>query len=143
MVIAVFASINILSAQTDSVKSNADISNPIHLYVHSAQTDSVKPTFDVFFDRPVVLAEIEGRYYENVIVEVRVSENRSNYWGVSVTVWDSAHKKRIMYSRPKAYLYGFSDGTIIIGKGNVVNYMFMFKNEEGKWLMKFREKGLY
>lgn len=137
-------SINMLLAQTDNMELTPDVSNSIHLYMHSAQAESVKPTFDVSFDRPVAIAEIEGKNYENVIVKLNVSANTRYYNGVYVTVKDPVSRKIILNkSLRKAYLYGFSDGTITVGKGNVVDYMVLYKKEEGKWIMRFREKGLY
>ena len=115
--------------------------------VLSAQEESVKPTWGVSFDRPVDIAIIEGKYYWNVIVDVKAADLGDKWDGVKVTVRDAVTKKKILKKKlTKSYLYAFSNGTIYIGKGNALTQMILYKDEEdGKrsWRMHFREKGLY
>lgn len=45
---------------------------------------------------------------------------------------------------PKTHLYAYSDGSIQVGKGNALTQLILGKPEEdGFWVMKIRENGIY
>ena len=109
--------------------------------------ESAKPSFGVKLERNVDLAVIEGKTYYNVIVELDAASIEDMFKeGVKVTVKDGENPKKKIYKKrfSKSYLYGFSDGTIQVGKGNVLTQLTLFKSKDtGNWLMEIKEKGIY
>lgn len=109
--------------------------------------ESAKPSFGVKLERNVDLAVIEGKTYYNVIVELDAASIGDMFKeGVKVTVKDGENPKKKIYKKrfSKSYLYGFSDGTIQVGKGNVLTQLTLFKSKDtGNWLMEIKEKGIY
>lgn len=110
-----------------------------------AQSESSKPTRGVELDREVGLAIIEGEVYEDVVVELKSADFGSFVSGVKITVKEAKTGKKIYKKRfSKSMLYGFSDGSIQVGKGNVLTQLMLFKSDElGAWVLSIREKGLY
>ena len=108
-----------------------------------AQEESVKPTYGVELDREVALAVIEKVNYEDVIVELKSSDFLDD--GVKITVKDAKTGKKIYKKNfKKSYLYAFSDGTIVVGKGNALTQVILQKSEKHDvWLAEIREKGIY
>ncbi|MBQ9076906.1 MAG: hypothetical protein IJY31_03585 [Muribaculaceae bacterium] len=106
--------------------------------------ERVGPTYDVTLDRPVLRALIEGEPYFNVTVELDAAGHTEILTtGVKVTVKDSQTGKKIYKKRfSKSYLYAFSNGTILVGKGNALTQVILTKSD-GVWLMEIREKGIY
>lgn len=109
--------------------------------------ESAKPSFGVKIERDVDLALIEGKTYSNVIVEIDAASISDMFKeGVKITVKDGENPKKKIYKKrfSKSYLYGFSDGTIEVGKGNVLTQLTLFKSKDtGSWLMEIKEKGIY
>lgn len=108
-----------------------------------AQSEEASPTFDVTIERKVAFAFIEDETYYNVTVELKSFDN---YFlsGVKITVKDITGKKIYKKRWHSSYLYGFSDGTIQIGKGNVLTQVILAKFETtNDWGIEIREKGIY
>lgn len=110
------------------------------------QDESVKPTFGVKLDREVAVAVIEKETYYDVIVELKAAA--IDDWfaeGVKITVKDIKTGKKIYKERfENSYLYAYSDGSIMVGKGNALTQLILGKPEEdGFWVMKIRENGIY
>lgn len=117
----------------------------------------VKPSYGVETERPVAVALINGKTYNDVTVELLSAEigGDNNIWreelslsplrGVKVTVRDGKTGKKIYKKRfSKSRLYAFSDGTIQIGNGNAVTNMTLYKDSNTrKWYMELREKGIF
>lgn len=109
-------------------------------------SESVKPTYGVKTERRVDYAVIEGREYTDVIVQIDAAELGAYFVdGVKITVKDANNPKRKLYKKrfSNSLLYGFSDGTLQVGKGNVLTQLIIFKDYSGKWLMQIEEGGLY
>ena len=102
------------------------------------------PSYGIEFDRKVAWAIIEGKEYENVIVDIKVADIGDVLTGVRVVVKDVDTDKIIYKKRfSRSYLYGFSGGRIAIGRGNILTQMRLYRNEEtGSWVMELRKKGL-
>lgn len=111
-----------------------------------AQSESVKPTFGVELDREVAFAIIEKETFKDVVVELKSADLGDLFVeGVKITVTDAKTGKIIYKKRfSKSYLYGFSDGTIQVGKGNALTQLILYKSKEyGVWLLEIRKKGIY
>lgn len=114
--------------------------------VSFAQSESVKPTFGVKLDREVVFAKIEKETFQDVIVELKSADLGDLFTeGVKVIVKDAKTGKKLYSKRfSKSYLYAFSDGTIQVGKGNVLIQLTLFKSKEyDAWFMEIRKNGIY
>ena len=102
-----------------------------------ANSESVRPTFDVELDRRVFRAKIEDKIYFDVVVKLKASV------GVKVIVKDAKTGKKVYKKRfLNSYLYGFSDGTILVGKGNVLTQLILQKLND-VWVMEIRKGGIY
>ena len=111
-----------------------------------AQSETVSPTFGVELDRELVYANIEGEDYQNVVVEIKAADLGDIFErGVRVIVKDAKTGKRIYKKRfSKSYLYAFSDGSLVVGKGNALTQLVLYKaNIYGEYRMRIREKGIY
>ena len=110
-----------------------------------AQSESVKPTYGVELDREVGYAIIEGELYEDVVVELKSADIGSLVSGVKITVKDAKTGNKIYKKRfSKSRLYGFSNGSIEVGKGNALTQLMLFKSDkDGTWILCIREKGIY
>ena len=107
--------------------------------------ESVMPSYGVKLERPVAIAMINGVEYSDVVVELKAYEAIDLFSGVKVTIKDAVTGKKLYKKRfSKSRLYGFSDGSISIGKGNVLIQMILYKSKEyNVWCMALQEKGLY
>lgn len=102
-----------------------------------ANSESVKPTFGVELDRRVFRAKIEDKIYFDVVVKLKAS-----VFGVKVIVKDAKTGKKVYKKRFNSYLYGFSDGTIVVGIGNVLDQLILQKLND-IWIMEIRKGGIY
>lgn len=109
------------------------------------ETESAEPTFGVELERKVAFAVIENDSYKDVVVELKAADLVSILDGVKVTVKNAKTGKKIYKKRfSKSYLYGFSNGTIQVGKGNTLTQVVITKSTyNGKWIMEIKEKGIY
>ena len=109
------------------------------------EAEKAKPTFGVKVERNVDFAIIEGEAYQNVVVEFNAAAIDDIFKeGVKITVKDSNGKKIFKKRFSNSYLYGFSDGAIQVGKGNVLTQVILSKSSlTGKWSMEIKEKGIY
>ena len=110
-----------------------------------AQGETARPTFGVTLERKISFAVIEEECYEDVVVELKAAEVVDFSKGVKVTVRDSKTGNKIYKKRfSKSYLYGFSNGTLAVGKGNALTQVSIHKSDlTGKWQMVIKEKGIY
>ena len=111
-----------------------------------ALAETAKPSFGVKIERKADIAQIEGKTYYNVIVEIDAAELTDMFKeGVKITVKDAENPKKKIYKKrfSKSLLYGFSDGTIQVGKGNVLTQLVLSKSSAGNWIMQIQEKGIY
>ncbi len=111
-----------------------------------SEAETVKPTFGVELDREVAAARIENEDYQNLVVELKAADFGDIFTlGVRVIVRDAKTGKRIYKKRfSKSYLYAFSDGSLVVGKGNALTQLVLYKaNIYGEYRMRIREKGIY
>ena len=114
------------------------------LSLFAEEKETAKPTYGVKVERIVSVAYIEDKVYENVTVELdAASIDTFINEGVKITAKDSNGKKIYKKRFSKSFLYGFSDNTLQVGKGNVLTQVIIFKSSSGEWIMKLKEKGLY
>lgn len=107
------------------------------------ETETAKPTFGVTVERFIHYASINGKLHSDVTVSIRAAELTNEFVeGVRVVIKDSnnkiIHRKRYWDS----YLYGFSNGVIQVGKGNVLTQIIIQK-DGNQWIMELRDKGIY
>lgn len=114
------------------------------LQIIADEPERVRPTYGVKFDRPIIMANIEGKLYDDVIVELDAADFNAIFnEGVKITVKDISTGEKIYKKRfSKSYLYAFSDGTIYVGKGNALTQVTLLKYKND-WLLNVREKGIY
>ncbi len=94
--------------------------------VFAQESERVKPLADVEVVRNVSLMDIEGKYYENVVVTMKsISPDFfiSNKFKVKVTITDVNGKKVWKKTMKNAFLYIFSNGQVEIGKPNFVQIL--------------------
>ena len=111
----------------------------------SLAQETAKPSYGVTIERPVVVAQINGTFYNNVVVELKAADTTDLFAeGVKITVKDENGKKIYKKRFSKSRLYAFSDGDIEVGKGNALTNMILYKDKTtGNWLMGLRDKGIY
>ena len=105
--------------------------------------DYISPSFDVTLEREIDFAAIEDKVYTNIIVEINSAKTGA---GVKVTIKDASNPNTVIYKKnySKSYLYGDSDGSIIIAQGNILVQLVILKDPERKeWKMQIKEKGIY
>lgn len=107
-----------------------------------ANSESVKPTFGVELDRRVFRAKIEDKIYFDVVVKLKASSLSALSSYVKIVVKDTKTGKHIYKKRFNSYLYGFSDGTIVVGKGNVLTQLILQKLND-VWILEIRKGGIY
>lgn len=108
-------------------------------------TESVSPSIGVTVYRSCAYATIEKDEYENVEIEITAADFRDKWEGVKIIVTSLDTGEKI-YSRhfSKSYLYGFSDKSIVVGKGNILTQVTIWKSSlTGHWLAEIKEKGIY
>ena len=124
--------------------------------VAEEEADTAYPTAGANLYRRVSFAEINGKAYSNVEVELKSA--KYSYWpfflnlfikGVKVVVKDVDSGKMIYRKRfPDANLYVFPSGNIQVGIGNrgvsVIEYVIIWESEyDGDRYMTIEERGIY
>ena len=137
-----------INAQTQSSIQREPESISVNINViKDKEPEKALPTYGIKLDRPIYEAEIEGSIYHNVIVVLEVDDwatgqSFSYYDGVKIKIKDSGENKIYEKRFNKSYLYGFSDGTLQVGKGMALCQAILFKKDD-VWHLKVREMGLY
>lgn len=110
-----------------------------------SEDEEASPTFGIKLDREVVMAIIEGKTYENVTIELKAAKLGHVPSGVKIIARDTKSGKKIYKKRfPNSFLYGFSDGSIVVGKGNVLAQVIILKDKAYHvWIAEIRGKGIY
>ncbi len=108
------------------------------------EPESAKPTFDVTVNRIVDSAKINGKYYNNVVVEFKASDIVDWADGVKIIVKDKYTNKKLYKKRfSNSYLYVYSDKSIQVGKGNATTEVICEKKSYGDWIIEIEENGIY
>lgn len=109
-----------------------------------SQSETAKPIHGVKIEREIDYARIEKKFYQDVTVELKAADIYDIVDGVKVTVWERSTGKKIYQKRfSAAYLYGFSDKSIEVGKGNILTQIIIQQSRSGDWEMTLKEKGIY
>jgi len=111
----------------------------------SAQEETMKPQWGLEIERVCETANIDGEWYENVIVTLKSADLGNIFTeGVKVTVRDGYTKKKIYSKRfSKGFLY-YSTlyNYFMVGRGNALEYAYLTKKDDD-WIFKLMEKGIY
>ncbi|MBQ8050817.1 MAG: hypothetical protein IJ197_04495 [Bacteroidaceae bacterium] len=117
---------------------------PIFLWAEG-ESESAKPTFGVTVEREIAFAIVEEIPCSDVIVELKSSQFTALSTWVKVTIRDAHTGKKLYKKRFNgSYLYGFSSGDIVVGKGNILTQVAIYKfKDTGRWGLQIKEKGIY
>ena len=109
-----------------------------------SETETARPTLGVSVERHVFVATIEKQMYFDVVVELKAAALGDMFAdGVKIIVKDAKTGKTIYKKRfSSSYLYGFSNGSLQVEKGNILTQLIVYK-QDNKWMMTLREKGIY
>lgn len=111
------------------------------------EPETTSPLTNAEIVRRVATIDIEGEYYDNVIVTMKsLSPDyfiRDKY-KVKVTITDSNGKKIWKKTLNNVFLYVFSNGQVQIGKRNFDQIIISKSSVTGNFIGKIREKeGIY
>lgn len=115
--------------------------------VFSQETEKTKPMTDTEIVRTVSEIDIEGKTYENVIVNIKATSPDyflTNKFKVKIRIEDTSGKKVWSKTFKNAFLYVFSTGQIQVGKPNFDQLIIWKSYYSNDWIGKIREKeGIY
>ena len=113
----------------------------------SQEAETTSPLTDAEIVRKVATIDIEGEYYDNVVVTMKsLSPDffKRDIYKVKVTITDSNGKNIWKKTLKNVFLYVFSDGQVQIGKRNFVQIVISKSSLTGDFIGKIREKeGVY
>lgn len=113
----------------------------------SQESETVKPLTDTEIVRRVAFMDIEGKYYDNVVVTMKsISPDyiMTDKFRVKVKVTDSNGKKVWKKTLKNVFLYVFSNGQVQVGKRNFDQLVIQKSSSTGEFLGMIREKeGIY
>lgn len=105
--------------------------------------ETAKPLTDTEIVRKVALMDIEGTYYENVVVTLKSTSPNyfiSDKYKVKVSVVDSNGKKIWKKTLKGVFLYVFSNGQVQVGKNNFDQIVIQKSSISGNVIGPIREK---
>ena len=113
----------------------------------SQEPETTKQLTDAEIVRKVATMDIEGEYYDNVVVTMKsLSPDlfKRDIYKVKVTITDSNGKKIWKKTLKNVFLYVFSNGQVQIGKRNFDQIIISKSSITGDFIGKIREKeGIY
>lgn len=105
--------------------------------------ETAKPLTDTEIVRKVALMDIEGTYYENVVVTLKSTSPDyfiSDKYKVKVSIVDSNGKKIWKKTLKGVFLYVFSNGQVQVGKNNFDQIVIQKSTLTGSVIGTLREK---
>lgn len=115
--------------------------------INGKAQEQAKPLTDTEVQRRVSSMDIEGTYYDDVIVTLKcVSPDHfiTDNYKVKITVKDSSGKKIWKKSFKNVYLYVFSNGQVQVGKSGFNQVLIKKSDYTGNVIGIIREKeGIY
>lgn len=112
-------------------------------FAQSSEPETAKPMTDTEIVRKCAILDVEGKYYENVIVTLKSNQPDFFFidkYKVKVTVTDASGSKVWNKTFKNAFLYVFSSGQIQVGKQNFNQLVITKSSSTGDWIGKVREK---
>lgn len=104
--------------------------------------ETARPLKDTEIERRVAIMDIEGKYYENVVVTLKSTSPDyffTDKYKVKVKIVDEKGKTIWKKTLKNVFLYVFSDGQIQVGKQNF-DQIVIHKSSYGDFYGKIREK---
>ena len=97
-------------------------------FAQNSEPEKASPMTDTEIVRKCAILDVEGKYYDNVIVTLK--SNKPDFiftdkYKVKVTVTDASGNKVWKKTLNNSLLYVFSDGQIQIGKKNFSRWLFL------------------
>ena len=116
-------------------------------FAQSNDSEKIKPLLDTEIVRKCAFLDVEGKYYDNVIVTLKSNQPDlffTDKYKVKVTVTDASGSKVWNKTFKNAFLYVFSSGQVQVGKQNFDQVVIAKSSSTGDWIGKVREKeGVY
>ncbi len=116
-------------------------------FAQNSEPEKAKPMTDTEIVRKCAFLDVEGKYYDNVIVTLKSNQPDFFFidkYKVKVTVTDASGSKVWNKTFKNAFLYVFSSGQIQVGKPNFDQLVITKYSSTGDWIGKVREKeGVY
>ena len=116
-------------------------------FAQNSEPEKASPMTDTEIVRKCAILDVEGKYYDNVIVTLK--SNKPDFiftdkYKVKVTVTDASGSKIWNKTFKNAFLYVFSSGQIQVGKQNFDQLVISKSSSTGDWIGIVREKeGIY
>lgn len=109
--------------------------------------ETARPLTDTEIERRVAIMDIEGKYYENVVVTLKSTSPDyffTDKYKVKVKIVDEKGKTIWKKTLKSVFLYVFSDGQVQVGKQNFDQIVIHKSSTTGEFFGKIREKkGIY
>lgn len=116
-------------------------------FAQNSEPEKAKPMTDTEIVRKCAFLDVEGKYYDNVIVTLKSNQPDFFFidkYKVKVTVTDASGSKVWNKTFKNAFLYVFSSGQIQVGKPNFDQLVITKSSSTDDWIGKVREKeGVY
>ena len=116
-------------------------------FAQNSEPEKAKPMTDTEIVRKCAFLDVEGKYYENVIVTIKSNQPDfifTDKYKVKVTVTDASGSKVWNKTFKNAFLYVFPSGQIQVGKPNFNQLVITKSSSTGDWIGMVREKeGVY
>ena len=116
-------------------------------FAQNSEPEKAKPMTDTEIVRKCAFLDVEGKYYDNVIVTLKSNQPDfffTDKYKVKVTVTDASGSKVWNKTFKNAFLYVFSSGQVQVGKQNFDQVVIAKSSSTGDWIGKVREKeGVY
>ena len=116
-------------------------------FAQNSEPEKAKPMTDTEIVRKCAFLDVEGKYYDNVIVTLKSNQPDlffTDKYKVKVTVTDASGSKVWNKTFKNAFLYVFSNGQVQVGKPNFHQMIISRADSSSEWIGMVREKeGVY
>ena len=116
-------------------------------FAQNSEPEKAKPMTDTEIVRKCAFLDVEGKYYDNVIVTLKSNQPDlffTDKYKVKVTVTDASGSKVWNKTFKNAFLYVFPNGQVQVGKPNFHQMIISRADSSSEWIGMVREKeGVY